>query len=573
MSKDYFLLRFNCQLKKLTVTCFKAFVLALLVAGFCTGCGSPGSSGGGNTILVIPGEDTPVDGLSSIQFASAMCVGWNLGNTFDSAEYGNKNNKDNNYETAWGMPKTTHAMINTVAAKGFKTIRIPVSWHNHITEGTNYTIDSGWLARVKEVVDWAREDKMFVIINIHHDNLNSENMADTYGFSVNSNTTEQVASKKYIEKIWTQVANYFKDYDNHVIFELLNEPRDRDADDDGFNPSESSISSYNAIIKQYNQTALDAIRATGGNNSNRFVMAPYYAASPWKNAGWSVPTDTASDKILISVHAYDPYYFAMSDMTDTDFLESVEGAELSNLFNKLNTDWVSSGRGVVMGEASCTDKNNLTDRLAWFNSYIPKAKAINCPVILWDNMQTASTSNDIGERHGYLNRNTRTWFFPTLVNAMISKAGGIVDVGTSSGSQNTQENTPVEIWTGSQDLKHWNGKDAITLSSSSFSNATDSTYIRITISKGAECTAEGCTNNYSTIHPITSWTDGNINFTTDTSGVSINDDHQLSVTDIIPGTGTTTVNIRPNSTSWTAIKASGLILYGHKVVITKIELL
>lgn len=578
MSMKIFLSRLNFQLKKLTGTFLKVLALSILFAALCTGCASPGGSGGGgDSILVIPGEDTPVDGLSSVDFASKMCVGWNLGNTFDSAEFGNKNNKGNNYETAWGMPKTTKAMINRIAAKGFKTIRIPVSWHNHITEGTNYTIDSGWLARVKEVVDWAREYKMFVIINIHHDNLTSEQMSSTYGFSVNTDTDQQTASKNYIQKIWTQVANYFKDYDNHVIFELLNEPRDRDVTNDGFDEP-SNLSTLNGIISQYNQTALNAIRATGGNNENRFVMAPYYAASPWKNAGWSVPTDTASDKILISVHAYDPYHFAMSDMTDTDFLESVEGAELSNLFNKLNTDWVSSGRGVVMGEASCTDKNNLTDRLAWFNSYIPKAKAINCPVILWDNMQTASTSNDIGERHGYLNRNTRTWFFPTLVNAMISKAGGVVDVGTSSGSQNTQENTPVEIWTGSQDLKHWKGEDAITLASSLFASATDSSYLRLTISKGAECNAteesgDPCSNNYSSIHPITDWDNGNITFTTDTANATVNSDKQLEVTNIIPANGTTTVNISPDSTSWNAIKSNGLIIYGHKVTITKIELM
>ncbi len=577
MSMKIFLSRLNFQLKKLTGTFLKVLALSLLFAGLCTGCASPGGGGGGDSILVIPGEDTPVDGLSSVDFASKMCVGWNLGNTFDSAEFGNKNNKGNNYETAWGMPKTTKAMINRIAAKGFKTIRIPVSWHNHITEGTNYTIDSRWLARVKEVVDWAREDKMFVIINIHHDNLTSEQMSSTYGFSVNTDTDQQNTSKKYIQKIWTQVADYFKDYDNHLIFELLNEPRNIDGPNAGFG-DQPNLSTLNGIISQYNQTALNAIRATGGNNENRFVMAPYYAASPWKNAGWSVPTDTASDKILISVHAYDPYHFAMSDMTDTVFSESVEGAELSNLFNKLNTDWVSTGRGVVMGEASCTDKNNLSDRLAWFNSYIPKAKAIKCPVILWDNMQTASTSNEVAERHGYLNRNTRTWFFPTLVNAMISKAGGVVDVGTSSGSQNTQENTPVEIWTGSQDLKHWKGEDAITLASSLFASATDSSYLRLTISKGAECNAteesgDPCSNNYSSIHPITGWDNGNITFTTDTANATVNSDKQLEVTNIIPANGTTTVNISPDSTSWNAIKSNGLIIYGHKVIITKIELM
>lgn len=576
MSMKIFLSRLNFQLKKLTGTYLKVLTLSLLFAGLCTGCASPGGGGGGDSILVIPGEDTPVDGLSSVDFASKMCVGWNLGNTFDSAEFGTKQNKGPSYETAWSMPKTTKAMINRIAAKGFKTIRIPVSWHNHITSETNLTIDPDWLSRVKEVVDWAREYKMFVIINIHHDNLTSEQMSSTYGFSVNTDTDQQTASKNYIQKIWTQVANYFKDYDNHLIFELLNEPRNIDGPNDGFG-DQPNLSTLNGIISQYNQTALDAIRDTGGNNENRFVMAPYYAASPWKNAGWSVPTDTASDKILISVHAYDPYHFAMSDMTDTVFSESVEGAELSNLFNKLNTDWVSTGRGVVMGEASCTDKNNLSDRLAWFNSYIPKAKAIKCPVILWDNMQTASTSNEVAERHGYFNRNNLSWIFPTLVNAMIFKAGGVVDVGTSSGSQNTQENTPVEIWTGSQDLKHWKGEDAITLASSLFASATDSSYLRLTISKGAECNAlvsgNPCSNNYSSIHPITDWDNGNITFTTDTANATVNSDKQLEVTNIIPANGTTTVNISPDSTSWNAIKSNGLIIYGHKVIITKIELM
>lgn len=382
-----------------------------------------------NNIPSIPGVDTPVDGLSSIQFASAMQSGWNLGNTFDASSVGSKENKGNNCETSWGMPKTTKKMINTVADKGFKTIRIPISWHNHITDGTNYTIDPDWLARVKEVVDWARDDKMFVIINIHHDNLKSADMSTTYGFSVNTNANENATSKDYIKKIWTQVATYFKDYDNHVIFELLNEPRNMDLSN-AFNPTSDEESECNAVIKEYEQVALDAIRKTGGNNANRFIMVPYYAASPWKNANWSLPNDTATDKLLISTHAYDPYNFAMYDGStiNTDFKEGEEGKDLTNLFNNLKTKWVNNGRGVVMGEASCTDKENLSDREAWFNSYITKAKEINCPVILWDNMQTASSSNDIGERHGYLNRANCTWFFPTLVNTMVTKAGGQIDV-------------------------------------------------------------------------------------------------------------------------------------------------
>lgn len=517
-----------------------------------------------NNIPSVPGVDTPVDGLSSIQFASAMQCGWNLGNTFDSAEYDNKTNKGSGYETAWGMPITTKKMINTVAAKGFKTIRIPISWHNHISDGENLTIDPEWLSRVKTVVDWARDNKMFVIINIHHDNLTSSQMSTTYGFSVNTDSAQQAASKKYIEKIWTQVANYFKDYDNHLIFELLNEPRNIDGPNNGFG-DQSNLSTLNALIAEYDQVALNAIRSTGGNNANRFVMAPYYAASPWKKDGWKVPSDSASDKILIAVHAYDPYSFAMGDMSDTDFAEGKEGNDLKSLFDMLKSTWVSKGYGVVMGEASATDKNNLDDRLAWFKSYISKAKAINCPVILWDNMQTASTGQkDVAERHGYLNRNDCTWYFPTLVNAMIETAGGSVD-NPQNPDPTPSTPTATTIWTGSQDLKHWDGADGITLAANKFTSATASSKIRFTISKGAECTAANCANNYSTIHPITGWSNGNINFS------EANSDSQLAVTP--PASGTSTATISPDSASWSTIKSNGLIVYGHKVVITKIEIL
>lgn len=542
-------------------------------------CSAPNANN--NYVPSVPGIDTPVDGLSSVQFASAMQSGWNLGNTFDSAEYGNKNNKlkasnGKSYETAWGMPETTEKMIYTVAAKGFKTIRIPISWHNHITDGDNYTIDPEWLARVKVVVDWARKNKMFVIINIHHDNLTSAQMSTTYGFSVNPySSSEQETSKKYIKRIWEQVADYFKDYDNHVIFELLNEPRNMDLANP-FNPSSSEESDCNGVIKQYEQVALDAVRASDGNNANRFVMVPYYAASPWKNSSWSLPTDSASDKLLISTHAYDPYTFAMYDVStdNTDFSESVEGAELKNLFDSLNTKWVSQGHGVVMGEGSCSDKGNTSDRLAWFKSYVAKAKAINCPLILWDNMATISTgATDASERHGYFNRNNCTWYFEELVNAMITTAGGTIDGnipncdggegGGSSGGSWTS------IWSGTQDLKHWDGKDGITLAANLFNDATSSSKIRFTISIGAECTAtdnEGnpCSNNYSTIHPITGWTNGNINFS------EANTDKQLSVS---PTASASTVTISPDSTSWATIKSKGLIIYGHKVVITKIELM
>ena len=513
---------------------------------------------------------------SSVQFAAKMQSGWNLGNTFDANSTGDKANKGLSTETSWGMPATTQAMINTVADKGFKTLRIPISWHNHITDGTNYTIDSEWIARVRTVVDWALAKDMFVIINIHHDNLNSEEMATTYGFSVNLNSNQQAVSKKYIKRIWQQVASYFKNYDHRLIFELLNEPRDLDTNNKGFGSTDAEVEERNSIIKSYEQEALTAVRSIGGKNTDRFIMVPYYAASPWRNQGWSLPADSANDKLLISTHAYDPYNFAMGDMSVTNFTTDVAN-ELTNLFtNCINTKWVSRGTGVVMGEGSCTDKDNLAERLKWFEDYVSKAKAVSCPLILWDNMTTNSTGGtDVAERHGYFNRNTLTWFFPTFVEKMISTAGG----------STTPEGEPTggtPLWSGKQDLKHWNGSDGVTLASTLFSQAGSDSYLEITISKGAECSKNvtendvkvPCSNNYSTMQIIIKddWTEaGKISGTTNTTGASVDSSNkQLTVTGIIPASGTATVNFKPSS--WSDIKSKGLIIYGHKVTIEKIEL-
>lgn len=551
----------NKHVKTLLITMAAVMGMVMLL----TGCGNPAAVSPDLT----PGRRDPINvsgltSLSSVQFAAEMKCGWNLGNTFDANSTGDKKNKGLSSETSWGMPVTTKNMITTVSNKGFRTIRIPVAWHNHIVEGSSsYEIDSAWMDRVETVVKWALENDMFVILNIHHDNLSSADMSTTWGFSVNSNTAEQATSKEYITKVWEQISARFKNYDHRLVFELLNEPRDMDLPN-AFNPTTEEETKCNAIIKEYEQVALNVVRASGGNNATRFVMVPYYAASPWKKSGWDLPTDSASDKLLISTHAYDPYSFAMDNGTNNnDFSEAVEGAELKTLFDSLNDNWVSKGRGVVMGEGSCSDKGNTADRLAWFKSYVSKARAISCPLILWDNMSTISTGgSDPSERHGYFNRNTLSWYFPTLVEAMISTAGSAASNGSPAGGSGSGDSSYRAIWTGSKDLQHWDGAYGITLNASSFSSATASSKIQFTITIGAECTAEDCTNNYSTIHPITAWSDGNINFP------EKNDQKQLAVS---PGSSDSTVTISPDSASWATIKSKGLIIYGHKVIIKKIE--
>ena len=378
----------------------------------------------GTTIPVAKtGDFEPAS--TSVDMARNMAIGWNLGNTLD-AHKGNVQNAGIATETEWGMPATTEEMITAIKNAGFKTIRIPVSWHNHISDTNNYTIDFNWMARVKQIVDWAYNKNMCVIINIHHDNLSISQIKGNIGFAISNNADIQAQSKKYIEKIWTQIATEFSNYDNRLVFEVLNEPRDIGGEFKG-NEWWTNNKDMIDIITAYEQAGVNAIRAVAGNE-NRFIMVPGYAASGSDTgmlALYTMPTDSAQDKLLLSAHAYSPYNFAMNDLTDTVFGDD-DKSSLNAMFNYLKENYTDKGIGVVMGEASATDKENLSDRVAWATYYFTKAKEAGIPVVLWDNMVTASTPNstNIGERHGYYNRRSNSWYFPTMIQAMMKAVYG-----------------------------------------------------------------------------------------------------------------------------------------------------
>ena len=411
---------------------------AAILTGFLISC-TPSTGNHGSNVPDAEVGDFEI-ATTSVQMARNMAIGWNLGNTLDATADWTDNNgvfhselKGIETEECWGMPKTTETMITAIKNAGFKTIRIPVSWHNHITETTNYTIDTAWMARVKQIVDWAYSKNMCVIINIHHDNLSISDINGHIGFAISDDTAIQTQSKIYIEKVWTQIATTFASYDNKLVFEVLNEPRDIDgkfAEQKSYtNNSEwwSNQKSVMDIITAYEQIGINAIRAVTGNE-NRFIMVPGYAASGSDSemlALYTMPTDSAADRLLLSTHAYSPFDFAMKDMTDTVFGDDDKGI-LDKIFSYLKTNYTDKGIGVVMGEASATDKENLSDRIAWATYYFTKAKEAGIPVVLWDNMVTANTPNstDVGERHGYYDRNANTWYFPTMIQAMMKAVYG-----------------------------------------------------------------------------------------------------------------------------------------------------
>ncbi len=387
-----------------------------------TSCGSH-SAGVEDEIDEPFGESGKSSGMTSLEFAKRLSIGWNLGNTLD-AHYSSagKTNKGLSTETCWGMPETTEAMIKAVAKKGFKTIRIPVSWHNHITD-ENYTIDSQWMARVKTVVDWALNDGMKVIINIHHDNLTEAERSTSYGFCIptSSNSSLKQTSKNYIKAIWRQVATNFKDYDENLIFEVLNEPRCiGTAYEWNTGSYTNEVKAANKIIMEYEKLALETIRSTGGKNASRYIMIPPYAASPNMTDGWSLPEDSVSGKLIVSVHAYTPYEFCMGD--DNSFSDSHKSS-IVWLFSTLKTAYLSKNIPVVIGEASASDKGNTQERVKWATYYFNQAKSAGVPVVLWDNMvcstQSGGTGTDKAECHGYFKRSDCTWYFPTIINEMI----------------------------------------------------------------------------------------------------------------------------------------------------------
>lgn len=440
-------------MKKLTKL-FGAALLsaALLVLAGCTpttstnpgnggGSGGSGTSGNdsGNVTTDVVGPEQPAITLTgtetSVEFASKMTVGWNLGNAFDASSC-----DDWAYTTGLAMEyswlphkqATSQNLIKAVKKAGFNTIRIPISWHNHMSKNTTtYQIDSAWMNRVKTVVDWAIAEDMFVIINIHHDNLTETEIASNPGFCISTDESIQTKSEAFIEKVWTQIATTFKDYDNRLVFEVLNEPR-YVGESYEWGPSASQASSANNIITAYEQKGLNAIRSSGGNNATRFVMAPGYAASTAYLSSYTLPTDTANDKLLLSTHAYTPSDFALGgDKTDYDY--SIEDS-INYVFNNLKSDYINNGTGVVMGEASASDKENTASRVKWADFYFKKAKATGIPVVLWDNEIIVAELNteakakydagENGENHGYFNRATCKQYFPAVLDAIMKAVYG-----------------------------------------------------------------------------------------------------------------------------------------------------
>ena len=366
-----------------------------------------------------------------------MGLGWNLGNSLDAT-----GGSGLDTETSWSNPKVTKALIDKVKSLGFNTVRVPVSWGKHVS-GDNYTIDSAWLARVKEVVDYCYKNDMYVILNIHHDTKSS---ASASGAGYYPRSSAYSSSEKFVTSVWSQVSEYFKDYDYHLIFETLNEPRLIGTGYEWwFNKWNIPSEVKDAIdcINKLNQKAVDTIRNTGSNNRGRLIMCPGYDASidGATVSGFKLPTDISGNKnrIAVSVHAYSPYNFAMNvGSGSTSIYTSSIKNELQDLFSTLKSNFRDKGIPVVIGEFGSTDKNNTAERVKWATDYTALAKKNNIPCVLWDNNAFAvyNGSNIVlnSEYHGYINRKNNTVTSPAkdVIEALMKPYGKKADLNCSS---------------------------------------------------------------------------------------------------------------------------------------------
>ena len=332
------------------------------------------------------------EGLTALEATRLMGNGINLGNTLEACDnnVGIKTNAPLSYETYWGQPKTTQAMIDGMKAAGFDTIRIPVAWMTnatHLYEG-DYTIDADYMDRVEEVVRYARKAGMYVIINDHWD-------GGWYGmFGSESAETRALAMEAY-KGMWQQIAERFRDYSDYLIFESANEELGGRFDENSPLYCSDSVVTYltdderYALTNEINQTFVDVVRATGGNNATRFLLIAGYSTNIDQTCDdrFQMPKDTVDSKLMVSVHYYDPWSYcgASSAASATKWGKVSDYEYLDQQLAKM-TKFTEAGYGVVIGEYGalpCSDglKDNT---LAYHTAFLDACTKYNLTNCLWD---------------------------------------------------------------------------------------------------------------------------------------------------------------------------------------------
>lgn len=326
----------------------------------------------------LEGTETDIDPSEyeiAAQAVENMKLGWNVGNALDC--YGTWIAGDNpmSYEIAWGNPIITRNLIHCVKESGFHAIRLPVTWFQHMDE--NGKVSEEWLARVKTVVDYVLDEGMYCVINVHHDTGGSEEA----WLRADSEMYDSGMSGKYA-CLWEQIAEYFKDYGEKLLFESFNEILDKNAGWGG-----SGQESYD-VVNKLNQLFVDVVRGTGGNNEYRNIIVLTYGASSADSQvkGFLLPMDTVENHMIAEVHIYDPSGFCGGEDETWD---AEDEEVLGKIFERLNEKIIIAQKvPMIVGEFGSQDRFHteeyMEERAEYASCFVSIAKAYGITCFWWD---------------------------------------------------------------------------------------------------------------------------------------------------------------------------------------------
>ena len=335
-----------------------------------------------------------------------MGLGMNFGNCMESVDMSKtmENNSVTDFETCWGQPATTKAMVDFLKQNGFNSVRIPVTWFQHMDADGN--VDKAWMDRVQEIVDYAMDNNMYCIINVHHD-TGADSETVTHWLKADMDVYAQ--NKAKYEKLWNQIATRFASYGQRLVFEGYNEMLDTNS---SWSAPADGSSTYTAI-NSYAQSFVDAVRATGGNNATRNLIVNSYASanSDVVLKNFTMPTDKVDGHLIFECHTYDPYdWFAQKGKWD-----SACQTEIANLFTRLNTYFISKGYPVIIGEygthgtksvSSTSTASQIQAAADQAADIVGRAKTMGIATYYWASIFDAS------------DRTVPQWSLPTVVEAM-----------------------------------------------------------------------------------------------------------------------------------------------------------
>lgn len=361
--------------------------------------GGSASDSGANAVLSAEMRD-----ITSMELVKDMGIGWNLGDTLDVCQADRDGDgKINEHveegekvdETLWGNPKATKELFTALKEDGIKSVRIPVTWRDHMDAEGN--VDREWMDRVHEVVDYAYSQDMYVILNVHHDGGGDPKFG---AWIIEGAKNDKENTLKRYKKLWSQIAEEFKDYGDKLVFESMNEV--------GFD-GVAENTAYN-LLNEFNQAFVDLVRNSGGNNGSRHLLIAGYWTDIARTCSGSfkMPSDSAG-RCIVSVHYYTPWEFCTTNIHNT-WGTDAEVKQMEDLYGMMKTNFVDKGIPVIIGEYAASG-NDKASCIFFIEKMVKLCSDYGMAPYYWDN-------------GGQLDRNTYEWRTPEYLEAMKRASSG-----------------------------------------------------------------------------------------------------------------------------------------------------